>query len=99
MSLVKQDIVKKIVDNIGLKQNEAIALVDSFFADIKTGLIDNGQVKISGFGNFNLLEKSERTGRNPKTKEIFPISARTVVSFRAGVKLKAIVQQKSLLES
>ncbi len=97
MSLIKQDIVNKIVEEIGLRQNESFDIVDNFFNTIKSELINNKKIKLSGFGNFTLLRKKPRVGRNPKTKESFAISARTVVSFRAGVKLKSIVQQKSIM--
>ena len=64
-----------------------------FFDEIRTALESGNQVKISGFGNFDLRDKSERPGRNPKTGEEIPISARRVVTFRPGQKLKQRVEQ------
>ncbi len=97
MPLIKQDIVNKIVDEIGFRKNESFNVVDDFFNIIKSEIISNKDVKLSGFGNFILIRKSPRMGRNPKTKESFPISARTVISFKPGVKLKSIVQQTSVI--
>ena len=63
-----------------------------FFEEIRAALENGRQVKLSGFGNFDLREKNERPGRNPKTGEEIPISARRVVTFRSGQKLKARVE-------
>ncbi len=98
MSLVKQNLVNDLVEKIGLRQNEAGDIVNAFFENIKQELHNKGEVKLSGFGNFTLLKKTQRTGRNPKTKEEFPISARTVVSFKPGIKFKKLVQEKGILE-
>ena len=67
-------------------------MCELFFEEISRSLEDNVQVKLSGFGNFELKEKRERPGRNPKTGEDVPISARRVVTFHAGQKLKARVE-------
>jgi integration host factor subunit alpha len=63
-----------------------------FFEEVRLSLEEGGQVKLSGFGNFDLREKKQRPGRNPKTGEEIPISARRVVTFRPGQKLKARVE-------
>lgn len=97
MPLVKQDLVNDIIENIGFRQNEAKNLVNDFFNQIKEGLARDGEVKLSGFGNFTLLDKKPRVGRNPKTKEEFEICARTVVSFKPGVKFKKIVQEQGII--
>ena len=68
------------------------SLLNSFFEEIRHALENNEQVKLSGFGNFDLRDKSQRPGRNPKTGEEIPISARRVVTFRPGQKLKARVE-------
>jgi len=75
-----------------LNKREAKEVVELFFEEISRSLEDNVQVKLSGFGNFELKEKKERPGRNPKTGEDVPISARRVVTFHAGQKLKARVE-------
>ena len=67
-------------------------MVELFFGEIAKSLENNVQVKLSGFGNFDLREKGERPGRNPKTGEEIPITARRVVTFRSGQKLKARVE-------
>ena len=66
--------------------------VELFFSEVRGSLENNVQVKLSGFGNFDLREKGERPGRNPKTGEEIPITARRVVTFRPGQKLKARVE-------
>ncbi|WP_027848618.1 integration host factor subunit alpha [Marinospirillum minutulum] len=91
-ALTKAEMAEKLIDELGLTKRDAKEMVDLFFSEIKDCLADNEQVKISGFGNFDLRDKSERPGRNPKTGEEIPISARRVVTFRAGQKLKSRVE-------
>ena len=88
---------EKLFEELGLNKRESKELVEQFFEEIRTCLENNEQVKLSGFGNFDLRDKSPRPGRNPKTGEEIPISARRVVTFRPGQKLKARVE--SLNES
>jgi integration host factor subunit alpha len=77
---------------MGLNKREAKEMVDLFFEEIRLALETGEQVKLSGFGNFDLRDKNERPGRNPKTGEEIPISARRVVTFRPGQKLRARVE-------
>ena len=79
-------------DELGLNKREAKEIVELFFDEIRDSLEHNVQVKLSGFGNFDLREKGERPGRNPKTGEEIPITARRVVTFRPGQKLKSRVE-------
>ena len=88
MALTKFDIVKSLNDEIGLNKREAKELVDSFFDTIKKLLSQGKEVKLSGFGNFQLKDKSSRPGRNPRTGEDVEITARRVVTFKSGQKLK-----------
>lgn len=92
-TLTKADIAKKLDEEIGLTHREAKEIVELFFDYISDSLINGKQVKISGFGNFVLNDKSERPGRNPRTGEPVPVSARRVVTFHCGQKLKARVEQ------
>ncbi len=91
-SLTKAEMAERLFDEIGLNKREAKEMVESFFDEIRSCLSENEQVKLSGFGNFDLRDKSERPGRNPKTGEEVPISARRVVTFRPGQKLKENVE-------
>ena len=91
-ALTKADIAEQLFDQLGLNKREAKEVVELFFEEISRSLENNVQVKLSGFGNFELKEKKERPGRNPKTGEEVPISARRVVTFHAGQKLKARVE-------
>ena len=92
MSLTKAEIADRLFDEVGLNKREAKEFVDAFFEAIKDSLEQNENVKLSGFGNFQLREKNQRPGRNPKTGEEIPISARRVVTFRPGQKLRARVE-------
>lgn len=87
-SLTKADMAERLYDELGLNKREAKEMVESFFDEIRESLSSNEQVKLSGFGNFDLRDKRQRPGRNPKTGEEVPISARRVVTFRPGQKLK-----------
>ncbi|EAQ63749.1 Integration host factor alpha subunit [Marinomonas sp. MED121] len=91
-ALTKADIAENLVDEVGLSKKDSKDLVESFFDVIRETLIQGEQVKLSGFGNFEVREKSQRPGRNPKTGEEIPITARTVVTFRPGQKLKSKVE-------
>lgn len=92
MALTKAAIAEMLFEELGLNKREAKEFVEQFFEQIR-GALENGQdVKLSGFGNFILRNKRERPGRNPKTGEEIPISARRVVTFRPGQKLKARVE-------
>ena len=92
MTLTKADIVEELNDEIGLNKREAKELVDMLFNDIKDLLSEGHEVKISGFGNFQLRNKSSRPGRNPRTGEDVEITARRVVTFKSGQKLKESVK-------
>ena len=92
MALTKADISEKLFEEVGLNKREAKELVDLLFEEIRGALERGEQVKLSGFGNFDLRDKNQRPGRNPKTGEEIPISARRVVTFRPGQKLKARVE-------
>ena len=92
MALTKAVMAEKLFDEVGLNKREAKEMVDLFFEEIRLALEKGKQVKLSGFGNFDLRDKSERPGRNPKTGEEIPISARRVVTFRPGQKLRARVE-------
>ncbi|PFG11639.1 integration host factor alpha subunit [Marinobacter sp. LV10MA510-1] len=81
-----------LYDELGLNKREANEMVEAFFDEIRGALSHSEQVKLSGFGNFDLRDKKERAGRNPKTGEEIPICARRVVTFRPGQKLKAKVE-------
>jgi len=92
MALTKADMAEKLFEELGLNKREAKEVVEIFFEEIRQALETGVQVKLSGFGNFDLRDKNQRPGRNPKTGEEIPISARRVVTFRPGQKLKARVE-------
>ena len=92
MALTKAEMAARLFDELGLNKREAKEMVEMFFEEIRLSLERGGQVKLSGFGNFDLREKKQRPGRNPKTGKEIPISARRVVTFRPGQKLKARVE-------
>ena len=92
MALTKAEMAEHLFDKLGLNKRDSKDLVEAFFEEIKSSLESGEQVKLSGFGNFDLRTKNERPGRNPKTGEDIPIKARRVVTFRPGQKLKSRVE-------
>lgn len=99
MALTKAALAEKLFEELGLNKREAKEIIESFFEEIRKALESEEQVKLSGFGNFDLRVKKERPGRNPKTGEEIPISARRVVTFRPGQKLKARVENHARTNS
>ncbi|MGO1617643.1 MAG: integration host factor subunit alpha, partial [Oceanisphaera sp.] len=98
MALTKADLAEQLFSELGLSKRDSKEMVEAFFEEIRVSLEQGEQVKISGFGNFELRNKGERPGRNPKTGEDIPISARRVVTFKPGQKLKARVEHLSQLD-
>ena len=92
MALTKADMAEMLYEQLGLNKREAKELVELFFEEIRIALESGSNVKLSGYGNFVLRDQSQRPGRNPKTGEEIPISARRVVTFRPGQKLKQRVE-------
>jgi integration host factor subunit alpha len=93
MTLTKAEMAELLFDHVGLNKREAKDLVEAFFEEIRIALESGDIVKLSGFGNFELRTKSERPGRNPKTGEEIPITARRVVTFHASQILKSKVEE------
>jgi len=93
-TVTKAHLAELLFNKIGLNKREAKDFVDSFFQELRSALISGEEIKITGFGNFNLRDKSQRPGRNPKTGEEVQISARRVVIFHASQKLKEKIQIK-----
>ena len=89
MTITKYSLVEMVHNEIGLNKREAKELIESFFEQIKKSLEEGNDIKLSGFGNFNLRDKAPRPGRNPKTGEEVTISSRRVVTFKSGLKLKS----------
>jgi integration host factor subunit alpha len=88
-TLTKAELAEILYERVGLNKREAKDMVEAFFEEIRGSLISGRSVKLSGFGNFQLRDKPQRPGRNPKTGEAIPISARRVVTFHASQKLKS----------
>jgi integration host factor subunit alpha len=91
-TLTKAELAERLFDNLGLNKRESKDMVEAFFAIVHDALVAGHDVKLSGFGNFNIRRKAPRPGRNPRTGEAIPIKARNVVTFHASHKLKAQVQ-------
>lgn len=92
MALTKIEIAENLMEKYGLEKRVAKQFVEFFFEEIRLSLERGEEVKLSGFGNFSLREKKARPGRNPKTGEEVSISARRVVLFKAGQKLRERVE-------
>ena len=93
MTLTKAELADFLFEQVGLNKREAKDMVETFFEEIRAALENGDSVKLSGFGNFQLRNKPQRPGRNPKTGEEIPITARRVVTFHASQKLKALVEK------
>lgn len=96
VTVTKKTLARRLHSDHGLPAEEAKTLVNLFFKTLTETIASGYSVKLAGLGNFMLREKKARLGRNPKTKEPFPISARTVVSFKPGGKLAEHVNAKRL---
>jgi len=92
MALTKAEMAEHLFEKLDFSKKEAKEMVELFFEELRGCLEQGEQIKLSGFGNFDLRDKAERPGRNPKTGEDIPIVARRVVTFKAGQKLKARVE-------
>jgi len=92
-TLTKAELAELLFERVGLNKREAKDMVETFFDEIRAALERGESVKLSGFGNFQLRDKPQRPGRNPKTGEEIPISARRVVTFHASQKLKALIER------
>ena len=91
-TLTKAELAELLFEQVGLNKREAKDMVETFFDEIRNALERGEAVKLSGFGNFQLRDKPQRPGRNPKTGEEIPITARRVVTFHASQKLKGMVE-------
>ena len=91
-TLTKADLAELLFDRLGLNKRESKDMVEAFFDIVHGELVSGTDVKLSGFGNFNVRRKAPRPGRNPRTGESIPIKARQVVTFHASHKLKSVVQ-------
>ena len=87
-ALTKAQLAELLFEQIGLNKRESKDMVEAFFELIANSLIEGEDVKISGFGNFQIRTKAPRPGRNPRTGEAIPIGARRVATFHASAKLK-----------
>ncbi len=92
-TLTKAELADLLFERLGLNKRESKDMVEAFFEEIRLALENGHSVKLSGFGNFQLRDKPQRPGRNPKTGEEIPITARRVVTFHASQKLKALVEE------
>lgn len=92
-TLTKAELADLLFERVGLNKRESKELVDLFFAEICDALEQGETVKLSGFGNFQVRQKPQRPGRNPRTGELIPIAARRVVSFHASQKLKQLIEE------
>ena len=88
MSITKADLVNLLNQKIGLPKKDCIQIVENFFSEISEALAKGEEVKLPGLGNFSVVHKKSRPGRNPRTGEAHTISERNVVSFKAGRKLR-----------
>lgn len=96
-TMTKADMAELLFERIGLSKREAKDIVEAFFDQITKSLVQGDEVKLSGFGNYQVRSKASRPGRNPRTGEEVPIKARRVVTFHASNKLKSSVQEQKMV--
>lgn len=94
-ALTKADMIDRLTIRLRITRQDARRIVDKFFEEISQNLADGREVKISGFGNFELKDKKSRPGRNPKTGESIPVKARRVVTFKAGQKFRTRIEMEN----
>ena len=87
-NFTKKELANKIYRDLGFSKNFSASLIDDFINVFTSDLMKNNKVKISNFGTFEILNKNERVGRNPKTKKEAKISARKVVKFKTSLLVK-----------
>ena len=92
-TLTKSDIIEHLMRQLDLTRQDSRCLVENFFDELSESLIDGKEVKLSGFGNFELKDKNSRPGRNPKTGEPVAVSARRVVTFKTGQKFRQKIEE------
>ncbi len=97
-TLTKAELAELLFDRLGLNKRESKDMVEAFFDIVHDTLVVGQDVKLSGYGNFNIRRKAPRPGRNPRTGESIPIKARNVVTFHASHKLKSVVQGDTVAE-
>ena len=83
-TLTKAELAELLFERLGLNKRESKDMVEAFFELVHDSLVNGDDVKLSGFGNFNIRRKAPRPGRNPRTGESIPIKARDVCKIRQG---------------
>jgi integration host factor subunit alpha len=92
-AVTKAHLADLLFEQLGLNKRESKDMVDAFFDLVTEQLVAENDVKISGFGNFQIRTKAARPGRNPRTGEAIAIGARRVVTFHASHRLKDQIQE------
>ena len=93
MALTKANMAQHLVEHANITKQQAVQLVELFFEEIRVALERGETIKLSGLGNFQTREKKQRPGRNPKTGEVIAVTARRVVTFHAGLKLRGAIEK------
>ena len=88
MTVTKMELANILFDELGLNKREAKEFIELFFEEVRSALESGDNVKFSGFGSFSVRDKPQRPGRNPKTGDEIPVSARRVVTYKASQKIK-----------
>ena len=95
MTVTKMELANTLFEELGLNKRESKEFVEQFFEEIRKALEEGQTVKFSGFGSFSVRDKPERPGRNPKTGEEIPVSARRVVTYRASKKIRDLIEENN----
>ena len=84
----RKNLSNNIYQNLGFSKNISALIIDDFFESLVSGLMKSNKIKIQFFGTFEVIDKKERIGRNPKTKVETKILARKVVKFKPSNTIK-----------
>ncbi len=91
--MTKADLADRVYEKVGLSRKEAVDMIETLFASMKSILSEGESIKITGFGTFLVRKKTSRRGRNPKTGEEMEITARKVITFKPSLEFKAMVEK------
>jgi integration host factor subunit alpha len=93
-TVTRAHIVAEIARKISVSRQQVNDVLESVLTEISQNLVSGSCVKISSFGTFTVRKKTERLGRNPRTRVPAKISARQVITFKASPLLKKTIEEK-----
>ncbi|WP_019223798.1 HU family DNA-binding protein [Bartonella rattaustraliani] len=90
----KSELISSVAEKAGVSKAQAGSVIDAFMASVTEALVSGGDVRLPGFGSFEVSHRAATKGRNPSTGAEINIPARSVPKFSAGKTLKEAVNNK-----